>query len=81
MVITPGRSGSDPLPGMAFSAPADGSPNQGAVADYRQAYASEFPLPLLTSCVTRLSPTAERFELRTADAAARLNVLDAIATD
>ncbi|MGY1700206.1 flavin-containing monooxygenase [Geodermatophilus sp. SYSU D00766] len=59
----------DSLPGMAFPAPADTYPGKDAVADYLQAYAAAFGLPVRTdSRVLRLDRTAEGFELRTADA-------------
>ena len=45
----------DGLPGMAFPAPADAYPTRAEVADYLQAYAARFELPvLLSTAVTRL---------------------------
>jgi putative flavoprotein involved in K+ transport len=59
----------DALPGMAFPAPTDTYPGKDAVADYLQAYASAFGIPVhLDSRVLRLDRTAAGFELRTADA-------------
>jgi putative flavoprotein involved in K+ transport len=59
----------DALPGMAFPAPADTYPTKDPVADYLQAYAAAFDLPIrLNARVTRLSKTDDEFEVRTADA-------------
>jgi putative flavoprotein involved in K+ transport len=59
----------DALPGMAFPAAADTYPTRDPVADYLQAYAAAFALPVrLNARVTRLSRTDEGFEVRTADA-------------
>jgi putative flavoprotein involved in K+ transport len=59
----------DALPGMAFPAPADTYPTKDPVADYLQAYAQAFDLPVrLNARVTRLSKTDVGFEVRTADA-------------
>jgi putative flavoprotein involved in K+ transport len=56
------------LPGMAFPAPADTYPVRDQVADYLQAYADAFKLPVrLNARVTHLSRTEEGFEVRTAD--------------
>ena len=58
----------DALPGMAFPAPADTYPTKDPVADYLQAYAAAFDLPVrLNARVTRLSKTDDGFEVRTAD--------------
>jgi putative flavoprotein involved in K+ transport len=58
----------DALPGMAFPAPADTYPTKDPVADYLQAYAAAFDLPVrLNARVTRLSKTDDGFELHTAD--------------
>jgi putative flavoprotein involved in K+ transport len=58
----------DALPGMAFPAPADTYPTKDPVADYLQAYASAFNLPVrLNARVTRLSKTDDGFEVQTAD--------------
>ena len=59
----------DALPGMAFPAPADTYPTKDPVADYLQAYAAAFDLPVrLNARVTRLSKTDDGFEVQTADA-------------
>jgi putative flavoprotein involved in K+ transport len=58
----------DALPGMAFPAPADTYPTKDPVADYLQAYAKAFDLPVrLNARVTSLTRTDEGFEVRTAD--------------
>jgi putative flavoprotein involved in K+ transport len=58
----------DALPGMAFPAPADTYPTKDPVADYLQAYAAAFNLPVrLNARVTRLSKTDDGFEVQTAD--------------
>jgi putative flavoprotein involved in K+ transport len=58
----------DALPGLAFPAPADTYPTKDPVADYLQAYATAFNLPVrLNARVTRLSKTDEGFEVQTAD--------------
>ena len=58
----------DALPGMAFPAPADTYPTKDPVADYLQAYAAAFDLPVrLNARVTRLSKTDDGFEVQTAD--------------
>jgi putative flavoprotein involved in K+ transport len=58
----------DALPGMAFPAPADTYPTKDPVADYLQAYATAFNLPIrLNARVTRLSKTDDEFEVQTAD--------------
>jgi putative flavoprotein involved in K+ transport len=58
----------DALPGMAFPAPADTYPTKDPVADYLQAYATAFNLPIrLSARVTRLSQTDDGFEIQTAD--------------
>jgi len=58
----------DALPGLAFPAPADTYPTKDPVADYLQAYAAAFELPVrLNARVTRLSQTEDGFEVRTAD--------------
>ena len=59
----------DALPGMAFPAPADTYPTKDPVADYLQAYATAFDLPVrLNARVTRLSQADDGFEVHTADA-------------
>ena len=60
----------DALPGMAFPAPADTYPTKDPVADYLQAYATAFDLPVrLNARVTELRrPDDGSFEVRTADA-------------
>src|SRR3989440_1401746 len=56
------------LPGMPFPGPPDTYPGRDPVADYLQAYAAEFSLPVrLNARVTQLSQTAEGFEVRTQD--------------
>ena len=58
----------DALPGMAFPAPADTYPTKDPVADYLQAYATAFDLPVrLNARATSLTRTDEGFEVRTAD--------------
>jgi len=58
----------DALPGMAFPAPADTYPTKDPVADYLQAYAAAFALPVrLNARVTRLSKTDDGFEVQTTD--------------
>jgi putative flavoprotein involved in K+ transport len=58
----------DALPGMAFPAPADTYPTKDPVADYLQAYAASFDLPVrLDARVSDLRQTAEGFEVRTTD--------------
>jgi len=58
----------DALPGMPFPAPADTYPTKGPVADYLQAYADAFRLPVrLSARVTSLSRSGDGFEVRTAD--------------
>jgi putative flavoprotein involved in K+ transport len=60
----------DALPGMAFPAPADTYPTKEPVADYLQAYAAAFDLPVrLNAKVTELRRLDDgSFEVRTADA-------------
>jgi putative flavoprotein involved in K+ transport len=58
----------DALPGLAFPAPADTYPTKDPVADYLQAYATAFDLPVrLNARATSLTWTNEGFEVRTAD--------------
>jgi putative flavoprotein involved in K+ transport len=58
----------DALPGMAFPGPPDTYPTKEPVADYLQAYAAAFNLPVrLNARVTRLSKTDGGFEVQTAD--------------
>jgi putative flavoprotein involved in K+ transport len=58
----------DALPGMAFPAPAGTYPTKDPVADYLQAYAAAFQLPVrLNARVTRLSRSADGFEVHTGD--------------
>jgi putative flavoprotein involved in K+ transport len=62
----------DALPGMAFPAPADTYPTKDPVADYLQAYAKAFDLPVrLNARVTDLRGVGDAFEVRTADATYR----------
>jgi putative flavoprotein involved in K+ transport len=58
----------DALPGLAFPAPADTYPTKDPVADYLQAYADTFDLPVRVNARgTRLSRTDDGFEVQTAD--------------
>jgi putative flavoprotein involved in K+ transport len=62
----------DALPGMAFPAPADTYPTKDPVAEYLQAYAAAFDLPIrLNARVTDLRRDGDDFEVRTADATFR----------
>jgi putative flavoprotein involved in K+ transport len=63
----------DALPGMAFPAPADTYPTKDPVADYLQAYAAAFDLPVrLDAKVTELKRRDDgSFEVWTADASFR----------
>jgi putative flavoprotein involved in K+ transport len=62
----------DALPGMAFPAPADTYPTKDPVADYLQAYAAAFELPVrLNARVTDLRRAGDEFEVRTAGATYR----------
>jgi putative flavoprotein involved in K+ transport len=63
----------DALPGMAFPAPADTYPTKDPVADYLQAYAAAFHLPVrLNAKVTELRRLDDgSFEVGTADATYR----------
>jgi putative flavoprotein involved in K+ transport len=56
----------DALPGMPFPGPPDTYPTKGPVADYLNAYAAAFNLPVrLNARVTHLSKAAEGFEIHT----------------
>lgn len=56
----------DALPGMAFPAPADTYPTAAEVADYLEAYAHRFDLPvLLNTRVNRLERDGDRFAIHT----------------
>jgi putative flavoprotein involved in K+ transport len=58
----------DALPGMAFPAPGDTYPTKDPVADYLQAYAAAFDLPVrLNAAVIELRRTDDGFEVQTAD--------------
>ena len=58
----------DSLPGMPFPGAPSTYPGKDAVADYLQAYAAAFSLPVrLNARVTELHKTAEGFEIRTQD--------------
>ena len=58
----------DALPGMPFPAAADTYPTKEPVADYLQAYAAAFQLPVrLNAQVSSLSRTEDGFEVRTAE--------------
>jgi putative flavoprotein involved in K+ transport len=60
------------LPGMPFPGPPDTYPTKGPVADYLNAYAAAFNLPIrLNARVDRLSRTEDGFEIRTQDAVFR----------
>ena len=62
----------DALPGLAFPAPADTYPTKDPVADYLQAYAAAFDLPVrLNAQVTDLRRVGDDFEVGTADASYR----------
>jgi putative flavoprotein involved in K+ transport len=62
----------DALPGLAFPAPADTYPTKDPVADYLQAYAAAFDLPVrLNAQVTDLRRVGDDFEVGTADATYR----------
>jgi putative flavoprotein involved in K+ transport len=65
-LFTPAQYNS--LPGMPFPGAPDTYPGKNAVADYLQAYAAAFGLPVrLNARVTQLHKTAEGFEIRTQD--------------
>jgi len=62
----------DALPGMAFPAQADTYPTKDPVADYLQAYAAAFDLPVrLNAQVTDLRGVGGDFEVGTSDASYR----------
>jgi putative flavoprotein involved in K+ transport len=62
----------DALPGMAFPAPTDTYPTKDPVADYLQAYAAAFELPVRRNArVTDLRRAGDTFEVHTADATYR----------
>jgi putative flavoprotein involved in K+ transport len=62
----------DALPGMAFPAPADTYPTKEPVADYLQAYAAAFALPVrLNARVTDLRRVGDAFEVHTAEESIR----------
>jgi putative flavoprotein involved in K+ transport len=63
----------DALPGMAFPAPADTYPTKDPVAEYLQAFAAAFDLPVWVNArVTELTRLEDgSFEIRTADEAFR----------
>jgi putative flavoprotein involved in K+ transport len=62
----------DALPGMAFPAPPDTYPAKDPVADYLQAYAAAFDLPVrLNARATDLRRVGDDFEVHTADASYR----------
>jgi putative flavoprotein involved in K+ transport len=62
----------DALPGMAFPAPADTYPTKDPVADYLEAYAAAFDLPVrLNAQVTDLRRVGDDFEVGTAAASYR----------
>jgi putative flavoprotein involved in K+ transport len=56
----------DNLPGMEFPAPQDSYPGKDDVADFLQAYATKFELPVaLNTRVTSLRHTSELYEIQT----------------
>jgi putative flavoprotein involved in K+ transport len=58
----------DALPGMPFPAPADTYPTKDPVADYLQAYAGAFDLPVRVNArATSLTRTDEGFEVQAGD--------------
>jgi putative flavoprotein involved in K+ transport len=62
----------DALPGLPFPGPPDTYPTKDPVADYLNAYAAAFNLPVrLNARVTQLSRTEDGFEIRTQDAVLR----------
>ncbi len=62
----------DALPGRPFPGPPDTYPAKDPVAGYLKAYAAAFDLPVrLNARVTKLSRTAEGFEIRTGDGVLR----------
>lgn len=63
-LFTPARY--DGLPGLAFPGPRWAYPGKDAVADYLEAYAAHFELPVRTGvAVQRLTQAGDRFELTT----------------
>ena len=65
-LFTPARY--DALPGMPFPAPAETYPTKDPVADYLQAYAEAFDLPVrFNARVTHLGRSEEGFEVRATD--------------
>src|SRR5215216_2269195 len=65
-LFTPARY--DGLPGMSFPAPAHAFPTKDEMADYLEAYAARFQLPVLTGTqVDRLSRQGNRFVVTAAD--------------
>jgi glycine/D-amino acid oxidase-like deaminating enzyme len=69
-LFTPARYSS--LPGMPFPAPADSYPTKEPVADYLQAYATAFHLPVTFNArVSDLRRAGEIFEVRAGDAVYR----------
>jgi len=62
-LFTPGRY--DGLPGMSFPGSPSSYPTKDATADYLEAYANTFELPVRTGVrVDRLTKTGDRFEVR-----------------
>lgn len=65
-VFTPARY--DGLPGWAFPAPPRSFPTKEEIADYLEAYAARFDLPVRTGrCVDRLSKEGDRFVVTAGD--------------
>lgn len=61
-LFTPARY--DGLPGMPFPGPSSAYPSKDQVADYLEAYAREFALPIRTGVkVDRLAPAGDRFHV------------------
>jgi putative flavoprotein involved in K+ transport len=66
----------DGLPGMPFPSPADTYPGKDAVADYLQAYAAAFDLPVrLNARVTALGHLENEFDVSTADQVIRARLV------
>ncbi len=65
-LFTPARY--DSLDGMPFPAPPDSFPTKDEMADYLEAYAAHFELPILNSiCVDRLSKEGDNFLIEAGD--------------
>ncbi len=79
-VFTPARY--DGLPGMPFRAPAHSFPTKDEIADYLEAYAARFELPVRSGVrVDRLSRSGDRYVLNAGDLCLEAkNVVVAMAT-